>query len=442
MDAIRYLGAIAVICGGIHVAGNASMGQEATTQAQGSEDTAARALYDNMIKAMRTAKTIYYESSSHREPVTPGSAVTGVTLKVWLKKPNYFRVEALAELDNPEKECAGFLVGDGENAWTYWRTARPKFSTEDAGTYEKTRWNVYVKEPAPDGLGGSSGQYSIGHQSLVPGYLAMALVDPSIFHGYTSCLEPYIDAVRSIGTETVGNEECDAIEVSIMKGQRRQCLWLAKTDHLPRKLKEILRVANGDLINYEQWTNVRVNADIPDEMFSWRPPEGWKQWHRPIFEESVRVLEPGTAAPDFEVHASDGRRVRLSDLRGKVVWLTFWKLGCPACRWELPVLEKLQREHGDKGLVVVGINPVDEKELALSVLAKEGITFLNILAASKEARESADQYKCSGYPLNYIIDRDGKVADGWYGYDYRVGNVRGSKTLRRLGILNAGGPGS
>ncbi len=65
----------------------------------------------------------------------------------------------------------------------------------------------------------------------------MPIIDPSTFHGYTDSLQPYLDGVKSLGSEKFGDEDCDKIEVSIMKHQRSWYLWLSRSDHLPRKLQ-------------------------------------------------------------------------------------------------------------------------------------------------------------------------------------------------------------
>jgi hypothetical protein len=152
----------------------------------------------------------------------------------------------------------------------------------------------------------------------------MPIIDPSTFHGYTDSLQPYLDYVKSLGVEKVGDEECDKIELSIMKHQRSWFLWLSKTDHLPRKLKQIVRVSY-DLIINEEWSSVNLNAEIPDSQFAWKPPEGWTQWKMPDPEE--RLLKPGAKAPDFELASADGPQIKLSDYRGKVVWLYIWRAG-------------------------------------------------------------------------------------------------------------------
>ena len=109
-----------------------------------------------------------------------------------------------------------------------------------------------------------------------------------------------------------------------MKGQRSWYLWVSRRDHLPRKLKQIVRVSY-DIITHERWSNVTVNPEIPLEKFCWEPPEGWTQWRLPAPEE--RLLKPGAKAPDFDLLSADGQRIKLSDYYGKVVWFYIWRAG-------------------------------------------------------------------------------------------------------------------
>jgi len=58
---------------------------------------------------------------------------------------------------------------------------------------------------------------------------------------------------------------------------------------------------------------------------------------------------------DFELHSLEGKPVRLSDFRGKVVLMNFWTTWCSACVGEMPALVALQKKHGDK-LVIIGVS--------------------------------------------------------------------------------------
>ncbi|MFH1739473.1 MAG: DUF2092 domain-containing protein [bacterium] len=287
--------------------------EEQTSTNVPQDDPAAHALYDKMIETMRGAQTLSYESDYRWE--SDGRELGRCTYTIWMMKPNYFRLETMIRTN----EKGGILIGDGINLWIYWPNKRPQFSVEEDEAYQKTSRDVFLQERTP------VGRHSIAHKtSLLGAGMSMTIIDPSTFHGYTDSLQSYVDGVTSMGTETVGEEECDVIEVSIMKHQRSWYLWLSKRDHLPRKLKEVVRVSH-DIVVHEQWSKISINAEIPLDKFKWMPPDGWTQWFLP--EAAERLLKPGEEAPDFDLIAADGSRIKLSDYRGKIVWLYIWRAG-------------------------------------------------------------------------------------------------------------------
>lgn len=278
------------------------------------EEPAARALYDRMLKALDGAQSLAYDSAYRLE--ADGKESGRCTFSVWLRKPNLFRLEATKA--NGAK--AGTIVGDGRNLWLTWADERPFFqSNEEKADWEKSKVAVYLQEPA------EPGRHSIAHKtSLLGAGMSMAVFNPSLFHGCPSSLDPYLDGVRSCGTEKVDGETCDGIEVSYMSHQRSVYHWLSRKDGLPRKLRQVVRVSN-DIISEELWTNVRLDGPLDDALFRWTPPDGWKQWRLP--NASERMVKPGEQAPDFRLRNREGGRTELSDLRGKVVWLCLWRVG-------------------------------------------------------------------------------------------------------------------
>jgi len=82
-------------------------------------------------------------------------------------------------------------------------------------------------------------------------------------------------------------------------------------------------------------------------------------------------------------------------------------------------LQELYAKYEAHGLAVLGFNASDDKKIALEMLLENGVTFPNILDSSDAAMQVCfRQYQGaygSAVPMNYIIDRDGKVVDAWYG---------------------------
>jgi peroxiredoxin/outer membrane lipoprotein-sorting protein len=395
--------------------------QQKFSEATFKDDPQARALYKKMMQTIRTAETLSYESNLQEE--VDGEKWEPWTYRVWMKKPNFFRVET----KDKDGKNHGILVGDGEYAWSYWPNGRPWFSGEDRGEayikYQKTRFNVYMRELAP-------GSYSIRYSTIMKKSNCFPVLDPSVFQGIDDSLEPLIDWMRCLSVEKEGREDCDVIEVSFIDNKRSYIFWISRRDHLPRKLKDIVRT-NGENITTEVWSKVTSNTPIPTEKFRWTPPEGWKQWHPPTPED--RLLKPGHAAPDFEQLSVDGTKIKLSGFRGNVVWLTFWRVGCPPCREEIPYLERLYSQHKSRGFVALGFDYADDRQIALDFLSQHSVTFPNIVDTSEEAIKTGFMtYGARAAPVNYIIDREGKIAAAWLGHN--PSSSKGIDILTKLGL--------
>jgi thiol-disulfide isomerase/thioredoxin len=129
------------------------------------------------------------------------------------------------------------------------------------------------------------------------------------------------------------------------------------------------------------------------------------------------VLEVGTVPKDFELPVLGGTEfVKLSDYRGKVVLIDFWYVACAPCKKALPHLAELHENYGDKGLVVLGINPFDAKRSAEELekfYATYGVTHTNLLDSG---RVVVKDFQISPYPTIYILDREGSVAFGQQGF--------------------------
>ncbi len=114
----------------------------------------------------------------------------------------------------------------------------------------------------------------------------------------------------------------------------------------------------------------------------------------------------GKFAPDFELTSLDGRRVKLSDFRGKAVLLNFWATWCSPCKVEMPWFVDLQKKYGNDGLVVVGVAMDDTETPKIAEFASEmGVNYPVLLGTDKV---SEDYGNVQFLPTSFYIDRDGK----------------------------------
>jgi len=124
----------------------------------------------------------------------------------------------------------------------------------------------------------------------------------------------------------------------------------------------------------------------------------------------------GRVAADFTLRDIEGRTVRLSDHRGKVVLLSFWATWCVPCAAELPHLQRLYAAYRDAGLVVLAIS-MDGPESIADVVPharRYGLTFPVLL--DEETRVVGVYNPKRSAPFSALIGRDGVVAKTREGY--------------------------
>jgi peroxiredoxin len=121
---------------------------------------------------------------------------------------------------------------------------------------------------------------------------------------------------------------------------------------------------------------------------------------------SVKKQFINKPAKDFELEAIDRRKYRLSDLKGKVVLVSFWATWCGPCVAEMPLFTRMYEKYKDQGFEILAVSADDpgdrekvlrfakEHRLNFPVLYDEGVVNL---------------YEVAGFPGNVFIDRQGNV---------------------------------
>ncbi|MEQ8765878.1 MAG: TlpA disulfide reductase family protein [Planctomycetota bacterium] len=119
--------------------------------------------------------------------------------------------------------------------------------------------------------------------------------------------------------------------------------------------------------------------------------------------QSAQGREP---APAFSARTMDGEEVALAVLRGKVVVLNFWFIGCAPCRVEMPGLNTLVASYAERDDVVFVAFAADSEDALKPFLERSPFDYQVVPASS----EVAADYAVQSWPTHVIIDRSGRVA--------------------------------
>jgi thiol-disulfide isomerase/thioredoxin len=125
-------------------------------------------------------------------------------------------------------------------------------------------------------------------------------------------------------------------------------------------------------------------------------------------------LPPGDAqigqpAPDFTVTRLDtGEAVRLSDFKGRPVWINFWATWCGPCKEEMPQMQAIYEARKNTDLVILGVDFREDAATVRQFVSERGLGWTFVLDPDARAAWS---YFVIGIPTHVFVARDGTIRD-------------------------------
>ncbi len=193
-------------------------------------------------------------------------------------------------------------------------------------------------------------------------------------------------------------------------------IWIDKRDYLPIQYTILFINEEGrdTTTQFEERRLLEFSSEVDESTLTMKSiPANLKLKDYEPYKEPEPLAE-GTPAPDWALPTLTGDTVRLADLRGKVVLIDFFYKSCAPCCAALPFLQSIHEKYKDRGVVMLGIDPIDNpvKDEMADFLAKRDITYTTLYSD----RELPKTYHVVAYPTLFFINCDGKIAKLQRGY--------------------------
>jgi cytochrome c-type biogenesis protein len=254
------------------------------------------------------------------------------------------------------------------------------------------------------------------------GPLGAALLGVAFAAGWTPCIGPILGGIIGLAATSGGWKSGLILSAFYAAGLALPFLvvglvmnaFLGFYSRFRRHLHKV-EVASGLLLiviglmvasNSLTWVASVASRYLPDfeRRFANQPPP-IDPVPKPTVEKATGATANAEPAPDVELKTTDGKPLKLSELRGQVVLLNFWATWCVPCRSEIPSLNAMNHDLGGRGFKVLGVSTSDTADLIRDYQkdVKQDYT----VAIGDDA--VANKYSVGVLPTTFIIDRQGRI---------------------------------
>ncbi len=129
-------------------------------------------------------------------------------------------------------------------------------------------------------------------------------------------------------------------------------------------------------------------------------------------------LPAGSLAPEISLNSPEGKTIKLSSLKGKIVLIDFWASWCAPCRRENPMIVEAYNQLKGKDFEIYGVSLDNNVAAWKNAINQDKISWIQVSDLKRWDSEVAKAYQIEAIPTNVLIDREGRViAKGIRGED-------------------------
>ncbi len=120
----------------------------------------------------------------------------------------------------------------------------------------------------------------------------------------------------------------------------------------------------------------------------------------------ILAVSQTDSAVDFRLADLNGKKISLSDFRGKVVFLNFWATWCAPCRVEMPAMQKLHSRFKGQNFAMVAVNLQESARKVRDFVERYKLTFTVLLDSHGEV---GSRFAVRALPTTFILDKSGRI---------------------------------
>ncbi len=219
------------------------------------------------------------------------------------------------------------------------------------------------------------------------------------------------DSLKNLGSEVYKDEKTFRISFNKMYDEygvySKDVVNYSIKDGLPRRYSNNSYVQGDTIFREYRYANLKINPELSDDLFTLKVPEGFvvENYEAPAEKGALPI---GALIPAFELKDINGKSVKSSKFKNKVMVLDFWGTWCFWCVKAMPELQKLHEKYqSNKNVEVLGISCSEKQDAdPKKFMEEKKATYNSLLLGDEVARN----FSVSGFPTLFVIGKDGKIA--------------------------------
>ena len=356
-------------------------------------DTEVAALYKQMTAAYMDMKSYSHTAVYTRQAMTPQGAKKQVAqFQLAMERPNKF----LFKSEDPKADA---VMSDGKTFINY--------RNGQSGA-------EYIKKSAPDTFKGINIVDDVMFEPQGTYLVALALRGDVLADKDMTAILSHAKMGEKV------QENGKTYQTAVITDPRATMTLFVEAD--THRLSKIVQKAIGvDSSVTEVFKDVQINKSIDPTVFKYTPPASAKsvaKFSTPENDEEAQMKAisakfEGKSAPDFTALDRDGKEIKLSSFKGKVVVVDFWASWCGPCRMVMPTIQAIHDKY--KNVVVMAVDSWDEKKDCDDFLKSNPKYTMPVVLDPLGAKEQPNSiarklYGAIGIPTTIIIDKNGIIS--------------------------------